>query len=368
MKKNTITIILVLLSSIVFGQIKVNSSGQVMINSASDPVEAMQIGTTWSFHNGGTKHIAYNAKYSSGANRRIISDESCRVAFDSNGELRIGVAEYSTAGSSIDFEEVTFKYNSDKVDFFPKYNRGGNLGTSSNMWNELFAWNAFFYTHSNSLSDLRVKTNIRKIDNALNNIIKLDGVLYDFSNEAFKKLKVDKNKFSLDSCKNNYGFIAQEVKKIFPYIVNYDNNIDLYSYKPAALIPVLTEAIKELNEKVETNSGLINELQNKIKKLEDNSISNLKSTSVARIDAKLYQNAPNPFSLQTKIKFQLPVDFIEASIIIYNMQGTQIMRKILNKNDSEVITNASELQPGMYMYSLIVDNIEIDTKKMILTD
>jgi len=35
--------------------------------------------------------------------------------------------------------------------------------------------------------------------------------------------------------------------------------------------------------------------------------------------------------------------------------------------DGEIQINGYDLKPGMYLYSLIVDSSEVDTKRMILT-
>jgi hypothetical protein len=51
------------------------------------------------------------------------------------------------------------------------------------------------------------------------------------------------------------------------------------------------------------------------------------------------------------------------------MQGKLIKTySLTTKGDGTVEINASELQPGMYMYSLITGGKEVDTKKMILTE
>lgn len=51
MKKLVLTLLIVINTLVLTAQIIVNQSGQVMIGSANDPVEALQIGTNWSFHN-----------------------------------------------------------------------------------------------------------------------------------------------------------------------------------------------------------------------------------------------------------------------------------------------------------------------------
>jgi len=50
------------------------------------------------------------------------------------------------------------------------------------------------------------------------------------------------------------------------------------------------------------------------------------------------------------------------------MNGVQIKSKpISNKGIGSIVIDASELRPGMYLYTLIIDDKEIDTKRMILT-
>ena len=56
----------------------------------------------------------------------------------------------------------------------------------------------------------------------------------------------------------------------------------------------------------------------------------------------------------------------------YNISHSQAI-KILGENiierETETITiSNNQLQPGMYLYTLLVDGREIDTKKMIITD
>ena len=51
------------------------------------------------------------------------------------------------------------------------------------------------------------------------------------------------------------------------------------------------------------------------------------------------------------------------------MQGTQIKKlQINNRENISISIQGSELKAGMYMYSLIIDSKEIDTKRMILTE
>ena len=50
------------------------------------------------------------------------------------------------------------------------------------------------------------------------------------------------------------------------------------------------------------------------------------------------------------------------------MQGTQLQQYNLTaKGKQEITINGNSFVPGMYLYSLVIDGKEIDTKRMILT-
>jgi hypothetical protein len=83
----------------------------------------------------------------------------------------------------------------------------------------------------------------------------------------------------------------------------------------------------------------------------------------------LYQNSPNPFNEKTIITYYLPASIAIANLYIYNMQGIQIKAfSIVDRENGNIIISGNELNPGMYLYSLIADGKEVDTKRMILTE
>ena len=79
-----------------------------------------------------------------------------------------------------------------------------------------------------SASDLRLKTNVTTIDNALDKVLQLRGVEFD---------RVDKDDHQI-------GVIAQEVEKIIPEVVHGD---DTKTVSYGNIAAVLIEAIKEQN-------------------------------------------------------------------------------------------------------------------------
>jgi hypothetical protein len=55
-------------------------------------------------------------------------------------------------------------------------------------------------------------------------------------------------------------------------------------------------------------------------------------------------------------------------LIIYNLQGEQIKQIAVNeRNNTSITIEGHSLKAGMYLYTLIADGKEADTKKMILT-
>ena len=86
---------------------------------------------------------------------------------------------------------------------------------------------------------------IEKIENALDKLIQLSGVMFHW-----KETKSDLNK------KKNIGLIAQEVDKILPEVVSQDAKGYLgISY--SSVIPVLIEAIKEMKNEIDKLTAII---------------------------------------------------------------------------------------------------------------
>ncbi|HCJ9430439.1 TPA: tail fiber domain-containing protein [Klebsiella pneumoniae] len=88
-------------------------------------------------------------------------------------------------------------------------------------------------------SDRRVKSNIIKIDNALDKVSKLSGNVYDL-------------KLPNGDTKPSAGLIAQEVQEVLPEAVTTDNDKDaLLRLNYNAVIALLVESVKELKAEIE---------------------------------------------------------------------------------------------------------------------
>jgi len=169
--------------------------------------------------------------------------------------------------------------------------------------------------------------------------------------------------------KDRIGLIAQELQPTFPEVVKILHNgyLGVHYYQ---LIPILVEAIKE-------QQTMIENLENDISELISESSGNLKSGNILTNESLdndvntpiLYHNTPNPFDEDTEIRFYIPEDVNSADLYIYNMQGNQISNSIIvQRGYGTKVISGSDLQPGMYLYTLIVNGLEVNTRRMILTD
>lgn len=232
-------------------------------------------------------------------------------------------------------------------------------------------------------SDERFKKDIKNLGNSLGSLKKLDGVSFKMRKVKpqessisldsikdpvkYQTLLADKNRMGNDEygSKDRFGFVAQELKEVFPDLVEEDKdgylNIDYIG-----LIPVLVEAIKELSARIETieNNCCKDGSSLKSGQVTTNS-GNLPGTS----EAKLYQNSPNPFSSQTVIRFEIPEAVGNAQLYICNMTGTLLKTiNIAQRGAGSLTINGNELNAGMYLYSLVTDGKIADTKQMLLTE
>jgi len=222
--------------------------------------------------------------------------------------------------------------------------------------------------------------------------------------------------------KETFGFIAQELEQIFPELVDAPSAVNNdYAIDYIGMIPVLVEAIKEqqmqidsignslylalktinsqqsqidrLQVMIENQIYEISSLQDEIKVCCQENAKNLSPQQPPAMDenndqegnpvkntainenntsdvekAKLFQNVPNPFSTNTEIRFEIPENSVSAKLLIHDMQGAEIKSHIITtKGAGNITIQAHELPAGMYMYTLLVNNTIVDTKKMILT-
>ncbi len=85
-------------------------------------------------------------------------------------------------------------------------------------------------------------------------------------------------------------------------------------------------------------------------------------------DNSYLNNYPNPFMDQTTISYNLPESFMNAKgeITINDLLGNTIKTIPLTMNKGTIIFNKSQLQSGIYFYSIKADGRTLATKKMMV--
>jgi hypothetical protein len=351
-------------------QIIVNDTGCVGIY-CSAPHERLQIGDRFTFHNGNAKVLGYNFYYTGGLNKRLVNDEVALIKYEESGAIQFVFAESGAAGSTItSFASALYLKNDAKVGMgrIPLSNKLEVEGSASKTTSGYWSTN----------SDSQIKTDITDIFNAKQVILNLHPVKFKYTEEHKAHCGgVIEDRFY-------YNFIAQEYMNVFPDDVKltyYDTTlttqilqINTYSSFIIA-IKALQEVIAENQAQQTTIDSLINVLNQINYESPLNKNSDIFNTGSNTFNSRniegaiLYQNEPNPFSINTKIKYFLPKQVSQAQLLIFDMQGALIKTyHILSREQGNTIVTSGELNAGMYIYTLVADGIEVDSKRMILTD
>jgi hypothetical protein len=82
--------------------------------------------------------------------------------------------------------------------------------------------------------------------------------------------------------------------------------------------------------------------------------------------AELFQNYPNPSGEETSIHYILPVGVNRAEIHIFDLSGKRLKQYVVRQSEPMVI-KSSELEGGIYFYSLLIAGKTVSTKRMIIT-
>ncbi|HES60122.1 MAG TPA: tail fiber domain-containing protein, partial [Caldithrix sp.] len=242
----------------------------------------------------------------------------------------------------------------------------GNLGASNYEWATLYR-DHVYYSILTQQCDIDLKTNIREVKNPLEKMNLIRGVQYDLKENYYQGADERLRAKLLEDKKDMYGFIAQELDTVFPELVTYREETGEYAVNMIGMIPILVEAIKAQQNELDSLKVIISSnLGNAKKSIVTQSSTNPLNTESQAI---LYQNSPNPFDEETIIKYFIPSAALKAMINVYDLQGSQMKSlEIFQKGNGEIKIPAYELDPGLFIYNLIVDGVEVGSRRMILTD
>jgi len=223
-----------------------------------------------------------------------------------------------------------------------------------------------------ALSDSRLKEDIVPIRKSIPILKQINTYSFFFKSDT------------RETRQREYGVMAQEVEALLPDLVRTVDGIKGVNY--GGFIPFLIEAAKEQQNEIEMLQQIIaaqeldllalKALRSEFTALQEmvvkccNEQGTLKNEELQPVQerAELYQNTPNPFTANTEIVCNLPNTAKLAALYIYNLQGIELKAYPLTQTGLTTITvNGSELPAGMYLYTLVVNNEIVDTKRMILT-
>ena len=290
---------------------------------------------------------------------------------DVNGTTRLSGYVGINGSPSTSYPLKVTSYYGQTLRIDPATSSGSCIGSSTDMinfWESNTSFNKIQAQSFNSISDSTAKKNIESLQpGALQKVLNMRPVSFDFKDEEESKK---------DKKLKKIGLIAQEVELIIPEAVSCSElgKVKMLDYD--MLIPVLIKAIQEQQIALENLEKEINKYKSdstKLKSGSDNTINPINLNDIGQDEisniSTLEQNTPNPFSQNTEIKYYLAETAKNATLYIYNMNGLQIKHiQISQKGIGSIFINGSELRPGMYLYTLIADGVEVDTKRMILTE
>jgi hypothetical protein len=231
----------------------------------------------------------------------------------------------------------------------------------------LYANGAFKGSFSNvngaytASSDEKLKTNIKEMPSILDKVNQLKPSTYKF-----------KDALQRNDTTVSYGFIAQDLLKIFPNVVTHlvdnERGVDTYSVDYSAFGVIAIKAIQELQKDNDKQLQKIQSLENRLAKLESVLVNmNVGGSGIDKSLQGLYldQNYPNPFNDVTTFKYQIPSG-ADAAITIYDLSNGELVKTMQVNDSGKFQFSASELKAGMYNYTLTVNGQVVGSRKMIV--
>ena len=377
-------------------QLKVNNNGHVSIGTTtSDFKPKLFVGESGSFGNDtniglAAQTVAEQGKKNIAIKGNPVTDQS--ITWDTN---------YGVLGSTFLNHNHGRNYGvSGMINFDYNYTYQGGAGIYGTNYGYMYTfpdniqgyYAGYFHGNTNlagrttaqeiyTPADTRLRENVEFVGNnnrgdcqTLDNLLKMNVLEFNMKNsltvkapdnqeemaeevrQAYEYMKKDEEElFS----RRHFGLSAQELQEIYPNLVLKGQDGYLYiNYQE--MVPVLIRSIQELKQELDEVRGGNADVK----------MSRGATTAVASDYATgniLYQNTPNPFKEQTVIRFSLADNAQNAAICIFDMTGKMLKKLPISSGDTSVSINGWELGEGMYLYALIVDGQEIDTKRMIIT-
>jgi len=376
MKKTTALLMCAAIAVTASAQLKVASNGQIRVGDDKGlttnispaaigvyPGVGVVIPSRFPNDTVSTIHVGGKGMYDSGG----------LIMFGYRGHVSIGESNYDS--SAIDNDGVLELEGKGGV----RYISGGNTIFSYDpIMRTIGAVTKSTFTFTPSVSapqylttsDARCKTDIEPLEDIGSQLRDIVPVSYTLVQETGAENQdapagAPRKSGAQQNTQHQYGFLAQDVREVYPELV-YEDSEGMLSIDYTGFIPILVDAIQNLQTLSEEQAALISAQAEAIAVLKGEKLPGHDEDSVV---ASLSQNRPNPFRASTVINCVLPEDVSDAFLCVYDLNGNQKMRRDISGRGSVDITiEGNTLNAGMYIYTLIADGNEIGSKRMILTD
>ena len=158
------------------------------------------------------------------------------------------IGEYNLLGSTVTNSATQFSL--DNTAFV--IGNGTNENNRSDALTVLFDGTTTIAGDLNLNSDARLKANIISLGSTLAKLLQIDGKTYTMKKDENKKQKI--------------GVLAQDIEKVFPELVSESNGVKSVNYQ--GLVPVLINALKEQDTKLNKQQAEINRLKEQEARIE----------------------------------------------------------------------------------------------------
>lgn len=157
--------------------------------------------------------------------------------------------------------------------------------------------------------------------------------------------------------KQHYALSAEQLAKSFPDLV-YEMEDGEQCINYVELIPILVQAINELNAKIKLLEG-----SQLMKSKQTTAIENAENGS----SIFLGQNYPSPVTNETFVDITIPENINKATLYIYDTKGIKISQEdIVKRGKTTMRIDTSNLSTGIYVYSLVTNGKIAQTRRMIV--
>lgn len=227
-----------------------------------------------------------------------------------------------------------------------------------------------------STSDARLKSGIADLSPVSERLMELQPRSYSYRSDRSQGM--------------HYGFIAQELERVFPELVHQDGETGLRTVSYTELIPLViaawqeehktavdqTQHFRRLEERLSDALDRIDELELAMSAccaaqgsggVYPSGKTDVPGSEASGSSATLGQNIPNPFSGYTEIPYYLPEGTPAAEIRIMDLEGRIIDRLALAGYGAQSVRWQHKAFPdGLYLYGLFIGGRPVQMREMQL--